>query len=241
MTVLLEPDVVNDILSIDPSQQIKVRFGHYDDDSGTGSDTIPSNFQPLGKSNSNALDEFDPNDGFEGSYNYNLTTTNSTFSVSDFNVGAGNGSDTVYYTISGNPGTPIVETPHTSLIITPNAPDSSGNGSITIESDMACSPIALGLTGQSFTIRHPNSSSTSLTYTGNITPEQCPVVQTRTHTFTNLNLYVGGGGSYTDSGGNQQSFILAGGAQRSFCAEVGSTSTYPPGQITTSIGNTICY
>lgn len=237
MTVLLEPDVVNDILSIDPSQQIKVRFGHYDDDSGTGSDTIPSNFQPLGKSNSNALDEFDPNDGFEGSYNYNLTTTNSTFSVSDFNIGAGNGSDTVYYTISGNPGTPIVETPHTSLIITPNAPDSSGNGSITIESDMACSPIALGLTGQSFTIRHPNSSSTSLTYTGNITPEQCQTVsQTKYHTFNNLNIQLGGTIYWTDSGGNQQSAPLGGGASRTVCAVVGSATA--SSNIGVTVGNT---
>lgn len=246
MTVLLEPDVVNDILSIDPSQEMKVRFGHYDDDSGSGSGTIPSNFQPLGKNNSNALSEEnvgDPNDNFSGgSTSASLTTTDSSFFVSDWNNGAGSGSDTVSYSIAGHTGSsPIVSSPNSYLNITVGAPNSSGDGTITIDSNMLCSQTGQGYSGETFTIRHPNDTSVEVTYTGNLVTDQCPVVQTRTHTFTNLNLYVAGGGSYTDSSGNQQSFILAGGAQRSFCAEMGSTSTYPPGQITTSIGNTICY
>ena len=239
MTVLLEPDVVNNILSIDPSQEMKVRFGHYDDDEASGDDTIPSNFQPLGKPNSNALSDVnvDPDDNFTGTTSASLTTTDSTFFVSDYGGGQGSGSDTVSYSIAGHSGiAPTVVTPNSYLNITVGAPDSSGNGTITLDSNMLCTQMGQGYSGETFTIRHPNDTSVELTYTGNVVTDQCPLILTKNHTFNNLNLSIPGSINWTDISGNQQSAPLAGGAQRTVCAVVNSASASP--NISITVGNT---
>ena len=218
---------------------MKVRFGHYDDDEAAGDDTIPSNFQPLGKPNSNALSDVnvDPDDNFTGTTSASLTTTNSSFFVSDFGGGAGSGSTTVSYSIAGHTGNaPTLVTTNTYLNITVGAPDSSGNGTITINSNMACTPMGQSYSGQTFTIQHPNDTSVGLTYTGNLTADQCPITQTKYHTFVNLNVMLAGSITWIDAGGTQQTANLAGGASRTECAVVGSASA--SSNIGITVGNT---
>lgn len=239
MTVLLEPDVVNDILNIDPSEQMKIRFGHLDDDEAENDDVLPSNFQPLGLNNSNVMAEENVGGGgFTGSVSYSLTTTNDYFSLSDFNVGAGNGTTTVNYSIAGNPGTPIVVNYDSRLIVNPNPPDSSGNGTINIGSNMACTTPPVGNNGISFTIRHPNSSSTELTYTGNTTTAECPTSLATTHYLTNTTSFQRTIG-YTDSAGQPQTVILYPNTGNSVCAVAG-TFTGNTNGITINNSTNVC-
>jgi hypothetical protein len=240
MTVLLEPDVVNDILNIDPSQQMKIRFGYYDDDEGTGNDILPSNFQPLGKTNSNAFQEVDLNDPDDGFVNFNtLTTTDNFFSVSDFGIGAGNGTDTVPYTISGTSLPPTILTNNQYLSIAIAAPNANGNGTITLTSDMSCEPAGTGYSGQTFTIQHPSNSSITLTYTGNVTSDTCPVLNfAREHTITNNNMatrtvY------FTDSNGDPDSQTITMFATVTICAIPGTLSGTGNG-VTYTVANSIC-
>lgn len=174
MTVLLEPDAVNKIL--DNGSTIKLGLAHWEDSLAYGPiPFIPSNFQPLG---SNNVIEAYNNPWGELLLPDSLTTTlgnGADFVVSDYIGGAGTGSDTVPYNVYPNDTAPnVVAGPWAWLFtITVGAPDSNGDGIITIQSIMPCGQGNQLSTPISFTIAHPDDSTIEVQYDGYYNKAQC--------------------------------------------------------------------
>jgi len=173
MTVLLEPDAVNKIL--DNGSTIKLGLAHWEDSGFYGPlPFIPSNSQPLGSNNvveaSNPFGELLLPDS--------LTTTlgnGADFVVSDWIGGAGTGSDTVPYNVYPNTTAPnfVPGTWALFFTVTVGAPDSNGDGIITLQSIMSCGQGYNPSTAISFTIAHPDDSTIQVQYDGYYTREQC--------------------------------------------------------------------
>lgn len=191
------------------------------------------NKQPIG----NAYDA-----GGGGSNNtnppaYSLTGTGN-FNIDDYLLGEGNGSDTVYYTINPTSSTPVVQSSPNWVNVTVNSPNSNGQGSIDITSNMSCSNNPTGFTGN-IVIKHPNDATITHTYNGTGQQEQCNLSTLAVeHNITNNNNYPVNVTYTNSSGGPATVYVPQNSSISQVCGVPGTFNT--PSGVTAMSTQNLC-
>lgn len=257
---VVTPEISNQIyeyLSDNPGSTISIRSAWHADLNDTDSVNEPLdpydtstdesdlqytnwNRQPLGMGYKNTSGILEDQVGDDRSVlpSNSLSGTDS-FYIDDYNDGEGEGSAVVNYNISPNSATPVVTSSHQPFTVTVGAPDSNGDGIISLQSTLSCTQGNQMSNPTSFTIGHPDDSNISVQYSGNYTRATCPLTLSMTHNLTNNNPVAQRTIEYTNSSGSRSSITLYPQTGNSICAVPG-TLTGLGNDISVNVTTNIC-